>query len=421
MTAKALRPVTRVQLPAPMADSDARVVMTALDAGKRSEEPQALFVGGCVRNSLLGLAPGDMDIATQHTPDQVMQRLQKAGIKVVETGLTHGTVTAIGPETGRSFEITTLRRDVATDGRHAEVAFSTDWVEDARRRDFTMNTLLCDLAGRVYDPLGAGIDDLEARYVRFVGDPAQRIAEDHLRILRFLRFHAEYGRGAPDAQGLAACRAAADKIYTLARERIAQEIFKILAVDDPVDILEIMRENNILDRLFHPEYSEKALRALCDLQGQAGQRRIVPRLLMLSGLDEAHYTGLDRILSLPNAYKRAGCNILQALSRLHGVSDYHYRIFVYPYGHNIAADTFFIKGAQDGTNETDIPAIVVRHADWQAPGLPINGDDLQALGIARGPKLGEILRRVESWWLEGDFAPDRQACLDYAGSLITDD
>lgn len=443
-----LTPVKEVELPPIMADADAQTVMAALGAGPERDAPAACFVGGCVRNSLLGLAPGDIDIATQHMPEQVMQRLHNAGIRVIETGVEHGTVTAIGPATGRPFEITTLRRDVATDGRHAEVAFSTDWVEDARRRDFTMNTLLCDLQGRIYDPLGEGVADLEARQVRFVGDPAQRIAEDYLRILRFLRFHAEYGRGSPDAQGLTACRVAADHVYTLARERIAQEFFKIVAVNNPVDTLKIMFDNNILGRLFHSGYRSETLRALCDFQEQAGHKRIAPRLLMLSGLDESHYTGLDRILTLPNPYKRAGLRILNALSHLNELSGYYYRILIYFYGHEIASDAFLIQAARSrshvlppygrgedsrggikfdsgtldyGPGPSDVIRIVKDHADWKAPKLPVNGDDMQALGIKRGPELGEILKQVEAWWLEQDFAPDRQACMDYARSLITDD
>ena len=214
----------------------ARRIMRILNGG--AAEPLALFVGGCVRNALAGEAVTDIDIATRLTPPEVMERCAAADIRAIPTGIDHGTVTAVVD--GAPFEITTLRRDVETDGRHAVVAFSQDWREDAQRRDFTMNTLLADSGGHVYDPTGQGISDLAAGRVVFVGDPAQRIAEDYLRILRFFRFHARYGKGAPDAAALAACAAAADRIATLSRERISQEFFRILAAENPAPILRLM-------------------------------------------------------------------------------------------------------------------------------------------------------------------------------------
>src|SRR5262245_11070921 len=201
--------------------AETRAVMDALTAGGG----EARFVGGCVRNALIGVPVSDIDIATPLTPDEVTRRIEAAGMRAVATGIEHGTVTAVvrlQPDEVKTFEITTLRRDVTTDGRRATVAFSTDWEEDAGRRDFTMNALYADATGAVFDYVG-GIDDLQARRVRFIGDPARRIAEDYLRILRLFRFHAWYGRGEVDAEGLLACKAARREIKTLSGERIQKE------------------------------------------------------------------------------------------------------------------------------------------------------------------------------------------------------
>ena len=239
-----MKSVKTIEIQEWMRSEEARALWRALnDDGER----QTLFVGGCVRNALLDAPVYDLDLATLHTPDEVISRLEAAGIRAIPTGVDHGTITAVINK--HAFEITTLRKDVETDGRHAVIAFSTDWNEDANRRDFTMNTLLCDVEGNVYDPTGQGIDDLNARRLRFVGEASARIAEDYLRILRYFRFHALYAEGAPDAGILAACKQAAPHIEGLSRERITQEVFKILMVDKPADTLRIMRDNNILTAL----------------------------------------------------------------------------------------------------------------------------------------------------------------------------
>jgi poly(A) polymerase len=249
-----------------MISPESRAVFSALQ--NKAAHPQVLFVGGCVRNAVLGLPPGDCDLATIHPPFEVTRRLEDVGIKVVPTGIDHGTVTAVVD--GKPFEITTLRRDVETDGRHAVVSFTQDWSLDAQRRDFTINTLLADGAGNLYDPTGDGLSDLEAGRVVFVGDPVQRIAEDYLRILRFFRFYAFYGRGRPDAAALAACRAAAGKIADLSRERVTQEILKIIAADGAADILEIMAAQNVMKDFVHPQCKIANLAMLAGLQKRLG-------------------------------------------------------------------------------------------------------------------------------------------------------
>src|SRR6476619_45805 len=209
-----------------------------------ADEGLTRFVGGAVRDDLLGLPVNDIDLATRIPPDEVINRLEKARIKAVPTGIDHGTVTAISD--GHPFEITTLRRDVSTDGRRATVAFTDDWQEDAARRDFTINALSADPeTGELFDYFG-GLADLEQRHIRFIGDPLQRIAEDHLRILRFFRFHARFDAREPDAAALDACTARANDLMALSRERIADELIKLLGTDDPVPTIAIMVERAIL-------------------------------------------------------------------------------------------------------------------------------------------------------------------------------
>ena len=207
---------------------------------------QARVVGGAVRNTLLGEAHGDIDIATTALPDEVMRRVQAAGFKAVPTGIEHGTVTVVAA--GRPFEVTTLREDVETFGRRAKVAFGRNWRRDAERRDFTMNALFVSRDGTVYDYVG-GLADIETRRVRFIGDAAARIAEDYLRILRFFRFHASYGAGAPDAQGLAACIAGRAGLEQLSRERIRMEVVKLLLARHAVPALAVMTETGLLEQV----------------------------------------------------------------------------------------------------------------------------------------------------------------------------
>src|SRR6516165_2595472 len=216
-------------------------VLEALTAGRA----QARFVGGSVRDALLGRQIGDIDIATPAPPERVIELLKKRGIKVVPTGLAHGTVTAIAGTPPRHFEITTLRRDVETYGRRARVAFDADWAADAARRDFTINAIFLDPDGTVHDPVG-GLADLRARRVRFVGDPATRIAEDVLRILRYYRFEARFGTGVGDPQARTACRAAAHLLPSLSGERVAQELVKLLETPDPIAVLRMMQEDRVL-------------------------------------------------------------------------------------------------------------------------------------------------------------------------------
>ncbi len=231
------------------------------------------YVGGAIRDDLLGLPVSDIDLATRIPPDEVIGRLEKARIKAVPTGIDHGTVTAVSD--GHPFEITTLRRDVSTDGRRATVAFTDDWQEDAARRDFTINALSADPStGELFDYFG-GLDDLERRHIRFIGDPLRRIAEDHLRILRFFRFHARFDGGEIDTAALEACAARANDLMALSRERIADELLKLLAVADPSSTVRIMLDRGILKPVL-PEVAGDSLRNLKALIAAESAARLSP-------------------------------------------------------------------------------------------------------------------------------------------------
>lgn len=402
-------PAMTIALPSSMIAAPARAVMGLLNRG---DAPDALFVGGCVRNAVLGEPVGDIDIATILTPNVVMDILAAGGVKVIPTGIDHGTVTAVLD--GAVFEITTLRRDVATDGRRAVVAFSTDWHEDAARRDFTMNTLFADGDGRVFDPLGTGLADLRAGVVRFVGDPGQRVAEDYLRILRFFRFHARYGRGAPDAAALAACAAGVDGLSTLSRERVTMEFMKILSTDKAVDTLALMFSHGVLPFFAHSSYLPVDLTRLITLQGQGGWIDPLPRLVILAAAQAEHLSFLSQYIVLPNDGWRALDLYLSVPAVVPGVREAKY--WIYRHGRDAARQLACLNLACAGRE--DMMADVRDTLNvWDAPALPVTGDDVIAAGIERGPQIGMVLAGIEAWWIENDFAPDRDSCLAYMAKL----
>lgn len=348
---------------------------------------EARFVGGAVRDGLLGLPVSDIDVATRLTPDAVVAALETADIKAVPTGIAHGTITAVIE--GGPVEVTTLRRDVATDGRHATVAFSDDWREDASRRDFTINALYADpVTGEVFDWFG-GLDDLDARRVRFIGDPLTRIAEDHLRILRFFRFHARFGRGEPDAEGLAACAARANDLMALSRERIAAELLKLLATDNPAPVIATMIRNGIL-RPVLPEIAE-----VVPLERLIQRERIfgivgdaVRRLSALIDGRADFAASIGGRLKLSNA-------ISKRLVAVAGAAAGTPQALAYRLGVDVAIDRLLLA---DGT-AADIATL----NDWQRPVLPISGGHLIARGLTPGPIVAQTLARIEQSWIEQGF------------------
>jgi poly(A) polymerase len=363
--------------------------MKRLLAALGAEQGLTRYVGGAVRDDLLGLAVSDIDLATRIPPDEVMERLERARIKAVPTGIDHGTITAVSD--AQPFEVTTLRRDVSTDGRRATVAFTDDWKEDAARRDFTINALSADpLTGELFDYFG-GLADLEQRHVRFIGDPLQRIAEDHLRILRFFRFHARFGIGPPDAAALRACTSRANDLMALSRERIADEIVKLLGMPDPSNTVAIMLGHGIL-RPVLPEMQPDfvpGLRSLIEAEKQAGiEPDAIRRLASLLPGDPALAEDIAVRLRLSNkARKRLAC----AADRSLGSSS---RALAYRVGMDCAADRLLLAGRPQDAAEISL---------WHRPRLPIGGGALIKRGLPEGPVVARTLRAIEERWLEAGF------------------
>lgn len=376
-----------------MADYRSVKVMRAL--GAYEAEPQALFVGGCVRNSLLEKPVSDIDIATVHQPLAVIEKLKAAGIRYVPTGLDHGTVTAIVEDA--SFEVTSLRRDIDTDGRYAVIAFTTKWEEDAQRRDFTINTLLAGMDGAIYDPTGLGLEDIEKRRIAFVGEPAQRIAEDYLRILRFFRFYAQYGEGAPDKGALEACAENAAKISSLSRERVTQEFLKMLAVAQPDSVLRLMFSNGVLADV-GSAFKQAEMELLCELQGRYDAHDIMARLFTVSDMKPDYF---EERFVLSNAQKRQIEVFAQGLEILKSVSKKKMRELVYRVGNAAALQVYFLYLSKKD-RLPDIELIEIARY-WQPPAFPVKADELIRAGVLQGPALGKKLKELEDKWIAKDF------------------
>lgn len=382
--------------------AETRAIMDALCANGGA----ARFVGGCVRNALLGVPVSDIDIATPLTPDEVAKRSKAAGFNVHETGIEHGTLTiTVG---GKPFEVTTLRRDVSTDGRRATVAFSTDWKEDAERRDFTMNALYADASGQVFD-FTNGIADLKAHRVKFIGDPAKRIAEDYLRILRLFRFHALYGKGEIDVDGLRACSAAALQIKTLSGERIQTEMLKLMAADQPVPVFRTMAAAGVLAEVLPGPLNFDRFERLCDndndqfltpdpllrlgaILTDAGQAREIAERWRLSNNDR------DRLLTMLSAPVKVVSymsirEVRRALYR-HGVASFK--------------DWARLRWAEDPkpSNAVQWRALGALAESWQRPEFPVTGTQVMQAGVPQGPLVGRVLGEVEDWWVDSDFIDD---------------
>ncbi|HWJ71112.1 MAG TPA: CCA tRNA nucleotidyltransferase [Sphingobium sp.] len=369
---------------------------------------EARFVGGAVRDGLLGLPVNDVDIATVHAPDEVIRRIHAAGYKAVPTGLAHGTITAVLDHW--PVEITTLRRDVSTDGRRATVAFATDWREDAARRDFTMNALYADPRGGALHDYFGGVADLAARRVRFIGDAAARIAEDHLRILRYFRFTARFGALDRDSADYAACVAHATSLMALSRERIADELLRLLALPDPSEVIAAMVDDGVLAPVF-PEVTlagVAALRALLVAERMAdiapdGLRRLAALLP-----EDAAAEQIGPRLRLSNK-TRARLNAMLAPVEAASPEALAYRL-----GTQGAIDRILLGRA---FHVADIAAL----RDWAVPRMPLSGGDLIALGLPAGPQVATALQALERQWIGAGFPPAAQTramAVQMIGSLL---
>ncbi|AYG93825.1 CCA tRNA nucleotidyltransferase [Brevundimonas naejangsanensis] len=356
----------------------------------------ARFVGGCVRNAVLGAPIDDVDIATTLQPEAVVKALKAAGLKSVPTGIEHGTVTAIAER--QPFEITTLRRDVSTDGRRATVAFTDDWAEDAARRDFRLNALYADADGVILDPTGAGYDDAQAGRIVFVGDPEQRIAEDYLRILRFYRFYAWYGRGAPDAAAVAACAALAEGVERLSAERVSKELLKLLAAPDPRPAVRLMDQAGVLGRVLPPPVGLGLFEAMVEVTDDP--------LLRLSALlpDDGEAVGAAALrLRLSNA-QRDRLVAAVAVEADPAMSDAEARAAVWRAGRQAVEDRLHRAWAAGAEGEA-VRCLLALAADWTPPRMPVGGRDLARLGLKPGPETGRLLKAFEEGWIADDF-PD---------------
>lgn len=402
-----MRPVDRLPPQPWMSAATTRAVVAALTA----DGAEARFVGGCVRDTILGRPVRDIDIATHEPPERVTLLLQRAGIKAVPTGLKHGTVTAVVD--GAHFEVTTLRRDVETYGRRAKVEFTDDWAADASRRDFTMNALFLSPDGSLYDPF-AGHADLRAGRVRFVGDAATRIREDVLRLLRFFRFHAYYGAAPPDPDGLAAAAELAPLLATLSGERIAAETLKLLLAPDPAAVFELLRERGVLAHFLAEAREIARLEALVAIErAQSVEPDPIRRLaaLIAGGVEAANAVAGRLRLSNKECLALAGLAEGPAPSpELDGAQR---RRLLYRLGparfRGLALIAWAGAGAAPGDGAW---REVLATANRPMPVFPVQGRDALKLGVGQGPEVGRLVASVEAWWIEGDFRADREACLE---------
>jgi poly(A) polymerase len=394
-----------------------RDLLAALDGAGE----EARVVGGAVRNALLQEPLGDIDIATTALPDEVIRRVQAVGFKAVPTGIEHGTVTVVAA--GRPFEVTTLREDVETFGRHAKVEFGRDWRRDAERRDFTMNALSASRDGVVHDYAG-GLADIAARRVRFIGDAGQRIAEDYLRILRFFRFHAAYGEGAPDPVGLAACIEARAGLERLSRERVRMEMLKLVVARHAVSALAVMTETGLLEQV---------------LGG-------VPLLASFANLVK-----LERALALePDAIRRLGALAVSVAEdaerlrerlrlanaeyeRLASMADHWWQIsrrwdqrqgreLLYRLGRERFTDRVLLAWTRssEGADDPSWRALATLPARWSAPAFPLKAADFMARGVAKGPRLGAVLAAAEAAWIAAGFPYETAALAAIADAAVAE-
>jgi tRNA nucleotidyltransferase/poly(A) polymerase len=368
------------------------------------------IVGGAVRNAFLGVPVVDVDFATTATPDVVTERAEAAGFKVVPTGAEHGTLTVVAE--GRGYEVTTLREDIETDGRRAVVRFGRDWLADARRRDFTVNALSVDREGTVHDPLG-GYGDVVAGRVRFIGEPDRRIAEDRLRILRFFRFHAQYGRGALDREGLSASIRARNGLRDLSAERIGQEMRRLAVADRAAETVSEMQDAGILPIVLGGIGYVAPIRRLQAFETALGMPARVPlRLAALGCRIEEDALRLAERLRLSNNERDRMVAAAGALDGFLQRPDIRaarralYRLGAEAFRDGVALAFAWSGDATDEPYWRDLFTLPDR---WAAPSFPLGGRDVIGGTSVRGPQVGALLKAIEAWWIDNDFAPDEAA------------
>jgi poly(A) polymerase len=382
-------------------------ILALLDNGGE----EARVVGGAVRNALLREPLGDIDIATTALPQEVMRRVEAAGCKGVPTGIEHGTITVVAD--GQPFEVTTLRQDIETDGRHAKVVFGRDWRRDAERRDFTMNALFLARDGTVHDYVG-GLADVAQRRVRFIGEAATRIGEDYLRILRFFRFHAAYGHGGlPDADGLHACIVARAGLEMLSRERVRMEVLKLMPARHAVPALAVMAETGLIEMVLG---GVPLLASLSNLIKLEASLSLPPdparRLAALAVLVTEDAERLRDRLRLTNAEFERLASMGDAWWRIvAGLSEQAARSLLYRLGPDRYLDRVLLawSRAPEGVADPQWRALATLPLRWSAPQFPLKAADFMASGVEKGPRLGAAMRAAEQAWIEAGFPLDREA------------
>jgi poly(A) polymerase len=388
----------------------ARPATQAVFAALSAQGFDARAVGGAVRNALLGRPVVDIDLATNARPEEVMAAARNAGLAAVPTGIAHGTVTVIAGHV--PYEVTTLREDVETHGRHATVAFTADWAADARRRDFTINALYCAADGEVFDPLG-GYADLAARRVRFIGDARQRIREDYLRILRFFRFTAEYGEGPPDAEGLVACMAEREGLAILSAERVRQEFLRLLAARRGPELVEALQAYGLATYVLPAAPRPGLLRRLAGIEAALA---ITPdAMLRLGALAVEVAEDADRLRDRLRLSNDEHAGLARAATHAPALApdapESAARVCLYAEGEAAYRHRVLIAWTRSGAGP-DSAAWRDRFTlpeRWQPPRFPLGGADVMALGVPAGPRIGELLRTLEAWWIAADFMPDEAA------------
>jgi len=379
---------------------------------------EARFVGGAVRNAILGVGVADIDIAVAMPPAEAVTRLSAAGIRTIPTGIEHGTITAVIGH--HAFEVTSLRRDIDTDGRRATVAFTDDWAEDAARRDFTINALYATADGEIFD-YDTGVEDLIAGRVRFMGDPATRIAEDTLRILRLFRFHAWYGKGEIDEPALRAAAAAKDKIATLSAERVAKEMLRLLEAMRPAPVLRMMAATGILSLVLPGELDMARLERLCE---QDGENRYAPDaiLRLAAVLKSGDGESVAERWKLSNA---ARARLVAALADGERIASHlkapDVRRLLYAQGPDTFRDRVRLAWAVAPKSQPALAwRMLLAMADsWDRPRFPLTGRDVMAAGVPEGADVGKVLAQLEAEWAGSDFTLD-EAALRQRLALLAD-
>ena len=379
---------------------------------------EARVVGGAVRNALLDLPIGDIDIATTAIPEEVTRRAKAAGIKSVPTGIEHGTVTLVID--AHPFEVTTLREDTETFGRRAKVAFGRDWVRDAERRDFTINGLSVDAEGLVHDHVG-GLEDIAARRVRFIGDPGKRIAEDYLRILRFFRIHAAYGAGPPDRAGYLACIAGRAGLAGLSAERIRVETLKLMVADGAIDAVDAMVDGGLLLPIFGGIAYTGPFAILISVERALGL--VADPIRRLGALAVAVTEDARRLASrlrLTNAETKALDSMGHRWWRLAGMDETTARRRLYRLGEGAYRDRLMLAWARSGERSDAVSwrELATLPERWSAPKFPLKAADFMARGIAQGPELGQVLALAEDAWLAAEFPLDQSSLNAVADQTV---